>query len=58
MLYAVSYLAYNCDDGIGEKVTRTFDSFYDAFCYCEDVEETEDSVQFHPVPYGPEPDVF
>jgi hypothetical protein len=42
MFYTVSYLAYVCDDGVPERITRHFDEFVDAVGYWAECSETED----------------
>jgi len=44
MLYFVSYLAYNCDDGIGERTGWYMDDFDAAMRSCADLSETEEGV--------------
>ena len=49
MSYSVSYLAYVCDDGIPERVTRFFDDFVDALAYWADLSELGDDCVISPV---------
>ena len=49
-MYSVTYLAYNCDDGLGERFGRLFDNLDLAIRYWADVSETEDGVTISVLP--------